>query len=414
MFQWANLVIISLTQKCNLNCKYCFLGDKESLSPETMSFNTYKKITEKIVFDYKKTKRTTPIQILLHGGEPLLIEAPLLDKMLTYSDALFKSHNIPVIMSIQTNGINLTKEYRLVLKEHSVEVGVSIDSLTQNLRANQKINQQIINNINEAHKGGLSLGTNTVVTQNNLNKGLKKITEALPKDLRCVKFNAVEDISSDISYAPSAKNYFEEAIKPSLLNYLEGKPYAAGYVDRIVSRFLIYKMTIHSYDNCKSTCQFKYCGAAVNLISIMPDGVTRLCDHWRGDEKFYNPKFLSIDSYDFLNLKQLKSLLDWIKFLEPLYKKCDNCLLSNYCIYPCPLLRIKRGAEDTQFSCELTKILFDYCEENCKFIIDMMIKNHRGIIETQEISIFRESRNPELEDYKIKILNDHSLEVTHV
>lgn len=379
-----------------------------------MSFDTYKKITEKIVFDFKKTQRTTPIQILLHGGEPLLIEASLLDKMLTYSDALFKSNNIPVIMSIQTNGIKLTREYRTILKEHSVEVGVSIDSLTRNLRANKKINQQILNNINEASKEGLSLGTNTVVTQDNLNGVLEKTIETLPANLRCTKVNAVEDSSSYTSYAPSAKDFFEKVIKPSLLDYLEGKQYAAGYVDRIVARCLAYKMTIHSYDSCKSTCQFKYCGAAVNLISIMPNGTVRLCDHWRGDETFYNPKIQNVDSYDFLNLKQLKGLIDWISFLNPLYKKCDSCLLSDYCIYPCPLLRIKRGEDNTQFNCELTKLLFNYCEENCKFIIDMMIKNHRGIVETQEMVMFRESRNPELKDYKIRIINDHVLEVSHV
>lgn len=419
MFQWSNLVIVALTQKCNLNCKYCFLGDKSTLPETSMNFKTFKKIIDKIVSDFQKSGRKTSIQILLHGGEPLLLEASLLDKMLTYAEATLSAYSIPYRLSIQTNGINLTSTYIEILKEHNVEIGVSIDSVIGNLRASTSLNQTVLNNIENAKNADTSIGTNTVITKDNLDTALYDIGNTLPSNLRSTKVFAVEDCYPDQEYSPSAKEYFEEVIKPSFYLYLEGKEYPAGMIDRSISRYVFYKCTIHSYDECHSTCQFKYCGASVNLVSIMPDGRVRLCDHWRGDEDFYDPIVSNVGDYDFLNLNQLNALVKWINYLDPYYKKCDNCLLADYCVHPCPLLKIKRNNNklencDFSFNCELTKLMFDFYEKNLSFIIDSLIEHRRGIVQCEEMSAFQSSYNPDLQDYRIAIKNEHVLEISHV
>ena len=127
MFRWSNLIIVALTQKCNMNCQYCYLGDKSSLPDTELDFNTYKTIINKIAIDkisyWRDTTLIPRFQVLLHGGEPTLVGTDKIRQFLDYGTKVFKAFNLPFEFSIQTNGTNLSPELLNVFKEYKVQVG---------------------------------------------------------------------------------------------------------------------------------------------------------------------------------------------------------------------------------------------------------------------------------------------------
>ena len=220
MFQSCSLVILALTQKCNMNCKYCFLGDKTSLPNTEMSFKTFQKIVDKIVQDFYRYKNMKPFGILLHGGEPTLLSIEKLEKMLEYGTEIFSKNNIPIDFSIQTNGIKLTEEYINLFKKYHVSIGVSVDGILNNLRESKINPEKILQNIETAQKQGVKPGILSVVTKQNITTIRSEIRKY--PQLRSLKFIKEEDINSEVDYSPKAEDYFNEILKSegiSLANF---------------------------------------------------------------------------------------------------------------------------------------------------------------------------------------------------
>ena len=122
----VDTILIKVASRCNINCKYCYvyhLGDvnwsriDKLISPETMK-NIVS--TLKCLADNQKREFST----VLHGGEPLMLGASGLRQFL----ALLRT-NLPdsYPISIQTNGILITREIIDVCSEYRASLAVSID-----------------------------------------------------------------------------------------------------------------------------------------------------------------------------------------------------------------------------------------------------------------------------------------------
>ena len=48
MFRFTDLIIFRMTRDCNLNCKYCFMQNKEDFKGERIDFELFKKIINRI------------------------------------------------------------------------------------------------------------------------------------------------------------------------------------------------------------------------------------------------------------------------------------------------------------------------------------------------------------------------------
>ena len=93
-------VIVKVTHACNLNCRYCCVGDNfdHQIISETTLDNLFKKLSV----------TSTDSTIIWHGGEPLIAGLDFYKKVIElqsqYPNHLFKN-------SLQTNGTLLTNEY---------------------------------------------------------------------------------------------------------------------------------------------------------------------------------------------------------------------------------------------------------------------------------------------------------------
>lgn len=115
-------IIIKGTNGCNLDCSYCSLGKKIKceMADKDMLFQIMKFACEQA-----KKKKENSVTVILHGGEPTLID---LNNYAYAIEQINSEYNeMKIEYSMQTNAWNISDEYLEFLNKYKVNVGVSID-----------------------------------------------------------------------------------------------------------------------------------------------------------------------------------------------------------------------------------------------------------------------------------------------
>ncbi|MBQ2819819.1 MAG: radical SAM protein [Clostridia bacterium] len=117
-------VCISINNACNLRCKYCHFHEKEDYienSPMDIL-----KILDNIKFHIKKYEIESFKIGFVGNGEPMLS----FPELQTYIDYISEELKKGIISAYTiTNGVSLSEDMLVFLKEHNVNVGFSIDGL---------------------------------------------------------------------------------------------------------------------------------------------------------------------------------------------------------------------------------------------------------------------------------------------
>ena len=101
------------------------MGDLTYLNqPKFMSLETIKEFAEKLK-KYCEKEAIKYVQIVFHGGEPLLLKPDYFEK----SVAIFKdtAPNLEYNFTVQTNGVTLDQNWYSLLQKNNISVGISID-----------------------------------------------------------------------------------------------------------------------------------------------------------------------------------------------------------------------------------------------------------------------------------------------
>lgn len=112
----SKTVIVKVTHNCNLNCKYCCVGDvvEHHLIDETTIDNLFRKLSE----DCNEST------IIWHGGEPLIAGLSFYKRAVELQ-AKYPTHKFK--NSLQTNGTLLTDEYLDFFQSNGFALGFSLD-----------------------------------------------------------------------------------------------------------------------------------------------------------------------------------------------------------------------------------------------------------------------------------------------
>jgi len=121
--------VVKVHSRCDLACDHCYVYEHVDQSwrrqPKVMSADVVRATANRIA-EHARHHRLSGVQVILHGGEPLLLGAAGLEATL----ATLRAAIDPVTrldLRMQTNGIRLTREIAKVLVHHDVRVGISLD-----------------------------------------------------------------------------------------------------------------------------------------------------------------------------------------------------------------------------------------------------------------------------------------------
>ena len=124
-------VLIKVASRCNINCTYCYVynmgDDNWSRMAKFMSKETIDALCTSLkdLVSYQSKR----FSVVLHGGEPFLLGSLKLTYLLSELRKVL-SHDYPI--SIQTNGVLISREILDICSEYKASVAVSIDG-PQNL-----------------------------------------------------------------------------------------------------------------------------------------------------------------------------------------------------------------------------------------------------------------------------------------
>jgi uncharacterized protein len=120
-------IILKIHSRCNLSCSYCYVYEMADQSwrqmPKRMSRAIVTKSVERIA-EHVKEHSLASVDIILHGGEPLLAGPDWLSELISEL-----RYGVPTQVNIgmQTNGTLLDRPMLETLKALGVSIGVSLD-----------------------------------------------------------------------------------------------------------------------------------------------------------------------------------------------------------------------------------------------------------------------------------------------
>ena len=110
---------------CNLDCKYCFYLEKESLYPQVSKWAMRDEVLDSYIQQYIEAHNAPEVSFAWQGGEPTLLGVEYFRRLVEIQKKYAGGKRIQ--NAFQTNGVLLNDEWAALFKENNFLIGISID-----------------------------------------------------------------------------------------------------------------------------------------------------------------------------------------------------------------------------------------------------------------------------------------------
>lgn len=331
-----NYLILALTTRCNLHCRYCYHG-----TPETR-LDMAPSILERALM--RAATGSGPLHIQLTGGEPCLV-AELIETACRLAQQLQRPHT----MGIQVNGTSLNKRVIALIRDFRLQVGVSLDGSPRVQESLRGQAAETLRGLMLLEKERIPFRVTTVVSQENVAQ-LDRLAWLL------AAFHQAQGIGLDLLVTKGTGAIADHAPRPAqpeamvrgiqaLVKALEGINGQRQMPLRLREWDLVRRMLKRT----DAQPQRRFCQAAQGAsLAVHPDGRCFPCGQSMGDERFAT----SLDAPAPL-LPQTS-----LHLCRP---DCTGCPLENRCPGDCPSRLLYNPAPARVLACTLYQTLAAAC-----------------------------------------------------
>lgn len=331
-----------LTEQCNLACKYCFLGNNDSIrrcnfKKGVMSITTAEKALQFFLKELKKNPNQGNLEptIIFYGGEPLInfetleYVASRINNLKKIEKCLEKIH-----MNVVTNGTLLTKERLLRMKELGIGIGISIDGCTEKSNAmrvdtrGNPVFSKIIKTLDTAKENNVDISVSVTLTEDSIKSKDEMLNLIKKYQIKGFGFNILMNSDSlDLS-----SDYYKKASKFIIDCFIELRKFGI-YEDRIMRKVKAFQKSQIYYSDCAAQ--------SGGQVVFVPDGGIGVCHGCLAERKYFISK---LDDKDF-DASTNEILKEWAS-LSPINKEeCQNCEALGICGGGCPIDAINEKGE---------------------------------------------------------------------
>lgn len=319
--------ILHLTDRCNLQCEYCYVSKNTSVN-STLSKNN---IDTLVVAIKKILSANAPgsTRLILHGGEPLIVSPILLDELFSR----IKKIDSSVIFSLQTNLTLLNNEFCELFNRYRVHVGFSLDGCneTQNQYRKDRNGNLSFSNVMQkyklARKMKIAPGAIITVNKTHINHERELIDFIDEHHLKCDIRPAYPTGNSNICMTPQEYAVFMNNLFDI---WLENDHYETFNVSNFESEI---REILGGSKECRSCSKSANCGQ--RFLSLDPNGECYPCNRLHGIPEFYLGNLAKV-SFDDIMLASEKITSKRWKLLKD--SSCMNCEITEYCHGGCPAI----------------------------------------------------------------------------
>lgn len=341
-------VHIEVADSCNLDCGYCYYVSKRKKT-EAFPLSQFEAIFDKLFAESQED-----INIVFHGGEPLLRSASWFDERCDMAKKLAERHGKQIRFQLQTNGTLLTDEHVAVFAKHHVVVSVSLDGPCEVHNAMRGGFAKTVSAIQRLQEAGVYGSVIAVVSKHNYDKVDEAV--ALFKDLRVKQyhFNIASIVGEDKSLVLTKDEmltYYKEAYRAFARFYKE-----------ICDWMLLGKLTrLVEGKISEFHCDSPICGAGLFKIHILPDGTYYPCGSCVTTEAA-RQQFVQGNLLDPSHDRDE----DFLKNLHSLYfdnrEKCEQCEAAIICDFYCPAFD-RMDPDTAENRCQANQMLYAFLLE---------------------------------------------------
>jgi len=323
-------VYFNPTDRCNLNCTYCYIPEKMRSSGRHMSKKRLLEALSRLKEYFGRTmpKGSLP-QIVFHGAEPLLNRDAVFAGIEQYGDD-FR-------FGVQTNATLLDDDAVEFLTSRQVSVGISLDAATAAIAnrtrknwAGEGIFHQVLDAMDRL-RGYDAWSVICTVTSENM-RHLTRMVEffhaqevptCLMNILRCTLPAARTIKPAD----HSAAKHFLAALDRSYELYQEtGRKLP-------VANFANVLLAIVAPTARRLMCDISPCGGGRCFFALATNGDLFPCSEFVGVRKFRGGNLFKQEIEDVLDSEGFRLVTE--RKVEDI-RPCDRCAIRHFCGSPCP------------------------------------------------------------------------------
>jgi uncharacterized protein len=330
-----NVCYMIMSEQCNLACKYCFLGNnnsdkRKSFDLKNMSKETADKAIDFFIRQIKMSgldsEENKPV-IIFYGGEPLVnyeILEYAAERLNSLRDKEKCIKNLE--MSMVSNGLLLTKERALRLKELGVAIAISVDGFTEeanSMRVDMGGNNvflKLLERLEMCKELGVDVSFSVTLSEETI-KGTKDMLKLIDNfGIKSFGFNIM--MSNENFIVP--QEYNEAAAQFIIDEFVELRKRGI-YEDRIMRKLKAFTKAQIYFSDCAAT--------AGGQIVIAPSGQVGICHGCLHNKEYFVSE---VTNQEFDATKD-KDFIEWSQ-LTPINKEeCLDCNALGICGGGCPI-----------------------------------------------------------------------------
>ncbi|MCL4477801.1 MAG: peptide-modifying radical SAM enzyme CbpB [Deltaproteobacteria bacterium] len=323
-------VYFNPTEKCNLNCSYCYIPGNMRRNGHSMSSKELFEALEQLKSYFSRTLPTgTFPQIIFHGAEPLLNREAVFAGIDKYGkDFQF---------GIQTNATFLDEQTVEFLTSRNVSIGMSLDGPTSAVDSRTRHNwsgESTYKKTAEAMerlKGYTSWNIISTITRENMHH-LVSLAEFFHSHevpgcmLNIVRGTMPSSREVKPSDADAVKHYLAAMDRTYKLYQKTGKKL-------VVSNFANVLLAIIAPTARRLMCDISPCGGGRFFFALSANGDLFPCSEFVGLPAFKGGNIFKDDIEDVLVSSPFSIVAGRkVEDIEP----CSRCAIRNFCGAPCP------------------------------------------------------------------------------
>lgn len=323
-------VYFNPTDRCNLNCSYCYIP--ENLRKSGLHMSRHRLIVAlKILRSYFKSSlpRGQVPQIVFHGAEPLLNKEAVFEAIDKFrQDFRF---------GIQTNGTLLDSQDIEFLKSRRISIGLSLDGhvprVADRLRRSWSgcgVSEKVIGVIQQL-RGYDNYSVICTVTRENMASQVEmveflhhmEVPTCMLNPVRCTLIGSRKHKPLDLAIA---KHYLQALDCTYQLYQKTGRKL-------VVANFANILIGVIAPLARRLMCDISPCGGGRCFFAVSSNGDLFPCSEFIGIKKFKGGNIFRDDIRDVLKTTPFKTVTGRrIENIEP----CNRCAIRHFCGAPCP------------------------------------------------------------------------------
>ncbi|MGB6729022.1 MAG: anaerobic sulfatase-maturation protein [Terracidiphilus sp.] len=367
---------------CNLDCKYCFYLEKESLYPEVSKWAMREEVLDSYIRQYVEAHDSPVVTFTWQGGEPTLLGVEYFRRIVEIEIKYANGKRIQ--NAFQTNGVLLNESWADLFKENEFLIGISIDGpreLHDAYRVDkggQPTFDRVMRGLETLKCNGVEFNTLTTVHRANADhpldvyrflkengSGYMQFIPIVERISRQVTADGLQLISPDFSGAASVAPW---SVEPRQFGRFLCAIFDEWVRKDVGTKFVqLFDVSLESWMGIEpSLCVFRRkCGSA---LAIEHSGDLYSCDHYVYPQNRLG-NIMESPLQALVNSGQQQKFGDAKETTLPRY--CRECDVRFACNGECPkhrFLTTPDGEPGLNYLCAGYKIFFHHIDPYMRFM----------------------------------------------